>query len=34
MRIENRDKRNFYEKEAISYNWDVRTLKRQYNSSL
>lgn len=34
MRIENSDERNFYEKEAILSNWDVRTLKRQYNSSL
>ena len=34
MRIENSDERNFYEKEAISSNWDVRTLKRQYNSSI
>lgn len=34
MRIENLDERNFYEKEAILSNWDVRTLKRQYNSSL
>jgi len=34
MRIENADERNFYEKEAILSNWDVRTLKRQYNSSL
>ena len=34
MRIENVDERNFYEKEAVLSNWDVRTLKRQYNSSL
>lgn len=34
MRIENADERNFYEREAILSNWDVRTLKRQYNSSL
>ena len=34
MKIENADERNFYEKEAILSNWDVRTLKRQYNSSL
>ena len=34
MRIENDDEREFYEKEAIQSNWDVRTLKRQYNSSL
>lgn len=34
MRIENVDERDFYEKEAILSNWDVRTLKRQYNSSL
>lgn len=34
MRIEDENERNFYEKEAIESNWDVRTLKRQYNSSL
>lgn len=34
MRIENDDEREFYEKEAIQSNWDVRTLKRQYSSSL
>lgn len=34
MRIENADERSFYEKEAVLSNWDVRTLKRQYNSSL
>lgn len=34
MRIEDENERNFYEKEAAESNWDVRTLKRQYNSSL
>ena len=34
MRIEDENERKFYEKEAIESNWDVRTLKRQYNSSL
>ena len=34
MRIENDDERSFYENEAVQSNWDVRTLKRQYNSSL
>lgn len=33
-RIENADERKFYEKEVILSIWDVRTLKRQYNSSL
>ena len=34
MRIENVDERNFYEIEATKSNWSVRTLQRQYNSSL
>lgn len=34
MRIENRDERDFYEREAIRENWSVKTLKRQYGSSL
>ncbi len=34
MRIEDKDERNFYEKEAIRSNWNVSTLKRQYHSSL
>lgn len=34
MRIENSDERNFYEIEAVKSNWSVRTLQRQYNSSL
>lgn len=34
IRIENVDERNFYEIEAVKSNWSVRTLQRQYNSSL
>lgn len=34
MRIENVNERNFYEIEAVKSNWSVRTLQRQYNSSL
>ena len=34
MRIEDKEERNFYEKEAIRSNWNVSTLKRQYHSSL
>ncbi|MBS6643079.1 MAG: DUF1016 family protein [Clostridiaceae bacterium] len=34
MRIENAEERNFYEIEAAKSNWSVRTLQRQYNSSL
>lgn len=34
MRIENANERNFYEIEAAKSNWSVRTLQRQYNSSL
>ena len=32
--ISDRDKRSFYEKEAINSNWSVRELKRQINTSL
>lgn len=34
MRIEDKEERDFYEKEAIRSNWNVSTLKRQYHSSL
>lgn len=34
MRIENKDERDFYEKEALNSAWNVNSLKRQYNSSL
>lgn len=34
MRIEDKDERDFYEKEAIRSGWNVSTLKRQYYSSL
>lgn len=34
MRIEDKDERDFYEKEAIHSGWNVSTLKRQYHSSL
>ena len=34
MRIENIDERNFYEIETAKAGWGVRTLQRQYNSSL
>lgn len=34
MRIEDKDERDFYEKEAIRSNWNVSTLKRQFHSSL
>ncbi len=34
MRIEDKDERDFYEKEAIRSGWNVSTLKRQYHSSL
>lgn len=34
MRIENENERNFYEIEAARSSWSVRTLQRQYNSSL
>ncbi|MFZ2655251.1 MAG: PDDEXK nuclease domain-containing protein [Victivallales bacterium] len=32
MRVENRDTRDFYEREAIAGNWDKRTLERQIHS--
>ncbi len=34
MRIQNEDERSFYEIEASKSGWSVRTLQRQYNSSL
>ena len=34
MRISDRDERNFYENEAVHANWNVKTLKRQFHSSL
>ncbi len=34
MRIENVDERNFYEIESAKSGWGIRTLQRQYNSSL
>ena len=34
MRIENREERDFYEREAIRECWSVKTLRRQYGSSL
>ena len=34
MRIENEDERGFYEIESAKSGWSVRTLQRQYNSSL
>lgn len=34
LTISDRDKRNFYENEAINSNWSVRELKRQINTSL
>lgn len=34
MTIENMDERNFYEQEAIKGVWNIKTLKRQYHSSL
>lgn len=34
MRIENAEERRFYEIEAYKGTWNVRTLQRQYNSSL
>ncbi|WP_440527776.1 hypothetical protein [Simiaoa sp.] len=33
MRIEDKDERDFYEKEAIRSYWNVSTLKRQFHSS-
>lgn len=34
MRIENKEEREFYEIETAKTGWGVRTLQRQYNSSL
>ncbi|MCM1126502.1 MAG: DUF1016 N-terminal domain-containing protein [Lachnospiraceae bacterium] len=34
MWIENEDERKFYEIEATNEAWGIRTLQRQYNSSL
>ncbi len=34
MRIQNENERNFYEVEAANSNWGIRTLQRQYSSSL
>lgn len=34
MRIENADKRKFYEIESAKFDWEMRTLQGQYNSSL
>lgn len=34
LKIKNDDERNFYEIEAVSNNWSVRELQRQYNSSV
>lgn len=34
MRIKNQDERKFYEIEATKSAWSIRTLQRQYNSSL
>lgn len=34
LTISDKDKRDFYEKEAINSNWSVRELKRQINTSL
>lgn len=34
MIIEDKDKRNFYEKECINENWSVRELRRQLDTSL
>lgn len=34
MRIEDHTERDFYEREAIENNWDAKTLRRQYGSSL
>lgn len=34
LTISDKDKRSFYEKEAITSNWSVRELKRQINTSL
>lgn len=34
LTISDKDKRSFYEKEAVNSNWSVRELKRQINTSL
>ncbi|WP_313370712.1 PDDEXK nuclease domain-containing protein, partial [Sedimentibacter sp.] len=34
LSISDKDRRSFYEKEAINSNWSVRELKRQINTSL
>ena len=34
MIIQDKDKRNFYEKECINANWSVRELRRQLDTSL
>lgn len=34
MRIKNKDERRFYEIEATTSAWSIRTLQRQYNASL
>ena len=34
LSISDKEKRSFYEKEAINSNWSVRELKRQINTSL
>ena len=34
LSISDKNKRGFYEKEAINANWSVRELKRQINTSL
>lgn len=34
LSVSDKDKRNFYEKEAINSNWSVRELKRQIGTSL
>ena len=34
MIIEDKDKRNFYEKECVNSNWSVRELRRQLDTSL
>lgn len=34
LSVSDKDRRSFYEKEAINSNWSVRELKRQINTSL
>lgn len=34
LSIAEKDKRSFYEREAVNSNWSVRELKRQINTSL